>query len=853
MKVIEKLSSEERANLSPLELRKRAKAFAMGQIDVQKKAFQRWGVLGEWEKPYLTLNPEYEAQQIGVFATMVKKGLIYRDFKPVYWSPSSRTALAEAELEYRNDHVSPSVYVLFELKELPNLHRDLFKAFSSGAQSGKPIYASIWTTTPWTLPANLAICVGDNISYALVEDESTGTQFLVASALVQSLAATCSKTFKTIVDNIPGSALVGARALHPLDTTRQSVILSGAHVTVESGTGLVHTAPGHGQDDFAVCKLNGIQPLCPVNDSGHFTAEAGPRFEGKFILKEGNDAVIQALSEVPNALLHRHNYTHKYPYDWRTKKPVIIRATRQWFADLRHISQASVASLANVNVVPRTGLKRLESMLGTRSDWCISRQRSWGVPIPVLYDEATDEALLTEDSIAHIQSLMSTHGSDCWWSMSAEELLAPEYRNDGKKYRKGNDTMDVWFDSGSSWSGVLKERGLPFPADVYLEGSDQHRGWFQSSLLTAVSVHGEAPYKTLVTHGFVLDEKMQKMSKSLGNTIEPTYVIDGGKDKQKAPAYGVDVMRLWVASTDYTDDVVISDALMASTFNSLRKLRNTARFMLGVLNDFAPSMRVSDDQLRPLDRYMLHKLSEFVVKVTEGYESFSYYAVVHDVNHFVNTDLSAFYLNILKDRLYSPLPDSTSRRAAQTTVSYILDAFAKVIAPIAVHTSEDIFQHIPWRNSGEFTNNAINSIFCEGWPAMQAHWKSAEVAANWDQILEVRSYTYRLIETLRSSTGVNTSTEIDVDIYAGPDHPIRSLSKEDLEELLISAECRLLPLSEAPATASAPEDLVGAEFKVALNRAKNHKCSRCWRHVAEKADSICASCSHVIENTVKAL
>ena len=583
MKVIEKLSNADRAALTPLELRKQAKAFAMGQIEVQKKEFRRWGVLGEWDKPYLTLNPEYEAQQIGVFANMVKKGLIYRDFKPVYWSPSSRTALAEAELEYRNDHVSPSVYVLFELKELPNLHPDLFGIFSHGAQNGKPIYASIWTTTPWTLPANLAICVGDNISYALVEDETAGTRFIVAAALIEALAATSSKKLKIIVDDIPGSALVGARAQHPLDSSRLSVILSGAHVTTESGTGLVHTAPGHGQDDFAVCKLHGIQPLCPVNDSGHFTAEAGPRFEGKFILKEGNDAVIQALSEVPNALFHSHKYTHKYPYDWRTKKPVIIRATRQWFADLRYISQGSVAALSNVNVVPRSGLKRLESMLGTRSDWCISRQRSWGVPIPVLYDDSTDEALLTEESIAHIQNLMSMHGSDCWWSMSAEELLAPEYRNDGKVYRKGNDTMDVWFDSGSSWAGVLKERGLPIPADVYLEGSDQHRGWFQSSLLTSVAVHGEAPYKTLVTHGFLLDEKLQKMSKSLGNVIEPAYVIEGGKDKQKAPAYGVDVMRLWVASTDYTDDVIVSDALMAATFNNLRKLRNTARFMLGVL------------------------------------------------------------------------------------------------------------------------------------------------------------------------------------------------------------------------------------------------------------------------------
>lgn len=849
MKVLEKMSTQERTNLNPLELRKRAKAYAQSQIEIQKKEFMRWGVLGEWDNPYLTMSPEYEARQVAVFADMVKKGLIYRDFKPVYWSPSSRTALAEAELEYRSDHVSPSVYVLFEVKELPSLHQPLFQHFSSG----KPIYAAIWTTTPWTLPANLAISVGDSIQYALVEDESTKTQFLTASALIEELAATCGKKLSVVIDNIAGSTLVGARATHPLDSKRQSVVISGPHVTTESGTGLVHTAPGHGQDDFAVCKLHGIRPLCPVDDAGHFTAEAGERFQGKYVLTEGNTAVIDALKETPGALLHQHTYVHKYPYDWRTKKPVIIRATRQWFADLRNISQSSVASLASVNVVPPSGLKRLESMLGNRQDWCISRQRSWGVPIPVLYDEATDEPLLTEDSIAHIRSLMSAHGSDCWWSMSAEELLAPEYRNDGKKYRKGNDTMDVWFDSGSSWSGVLKQRGLPYPADVYLEGSDQHRGWFQSSLLTSVAVHGEAPYKTLVTHGFVLDDKMQKMSKSLGNVIEPSYIIDGGKDKQKSPAYGVDVMRYWVASTNYTDDAVISDSLMAASFNNVRKLRNTARFMLGNLFDFDPAKTaVSDDQLRPLDRYMLHRLSAFVSRVTESYEAFAYYAVVHEVQHFANTELSAFYLNVLKDRLYSPLPNNVDRRAAQTTIAHILDAFARILAPIAVHTSEDIFQHIPWRRASPVTAK-INSIFCEGWPVVPVHWQDANIEKAWSGILEIRTHAYRLIEQMRSSQGVSTSSEIDVTIYASEDHPIRTLGTQDLEELLISAHAAILPLEQAPASASAPDTLEGPAFKVSTSRSAKHKCTRCWRHVAPQPETVCHRCEQVLAGTVAEL
>jgi isoleucyl-tRNA synthetase len=849
MKVLEKLPSEVRSTISPLDLRKQAKTYALSQIEIQKKEFKRWGVLGDWENPYLTMSAEYEAEQISVFADMVKKGLIYRDFKPVYWSPSSRTALAEAELEYRSDHVSPSVYVLFEVNELPKLFEPLFSFFSSNLQTSKKLHLSIWTTTPWTLPANLAICVGENIEYSIVADESTEQHFIIASTLIDSLSSLTGKSFKTILSGFTGASLVGARAIHPLDSTRQSVILSGNHVTTESGTGLVHTAPGHGQDDFAVCKLHGIPPLCPVDDTGHFTAEAGERFFGKFVLKEGNDAVISALKAIPGALLFQQNYAHKYPYDWRTKKPVIVRATRQWFCDLRMISQSSVTALASVNVVPPSGLKRLESMLGTRQDWCISRQRSWGVPIPVLYDEATDEALLTEESITHIRGLMGTHGSDCWWSLSVEDLLAPEYRNDGRKYRKGNDTMDVWFDSGSSWAGVLQARGLPVPADVYLEGSDQHRGWFQSSLLTSVAVHAEAPYKTLVTHGFLLDEKQQKMSKSLGNVIEPSYVIDGGKDKQKAPAYGVDVMRLWVASTDYTDDVIISDSVLASTFNANKKIRNTARFMLGVLNDFSPPQHeLPYELLRPLDKYMLHVLSNFVANIAAAYESYSFYSVVREVNHFANTDLSAFYLSILKDRLYSPAPNNPDRRAAQTTVSHILDAFARVLAPILVHTSEDIFQHIPWKRLQ--AHNPINSIYFEGWPAIPLKWRDPILEKNWESILAVRTHAYRLIELLRSSGEVNLSSEIDIDIFAAEDHPIKALSIADLEELFICGKVSIHSLQSAPATASTPDDIVAIGqnmFSISANKAKLHKCPRCWRHVAEKTDKLCNRCDSVLK------
>jgi isoleucyl-tRNA synthetase len=879
MKVLEKMSAEQRASQTPLELRRQAKAYALGQIETQKKEFMRWGVLGEWDNPYLTMQPEYEAKQISVFANMVKKGLIYRDFKPVYWSPSSKTALAEAELEYRSDHVSPSVYVLFELKELPKLNEQLFNFFAAHQSTPKKVHVSIWTTTPWTLPANLAICVGESIAYSLVVDEASDRHFIIATALVESLASVTGTKLTTVLEGISGASLVGARAVHPLDATRTSVVLAGNHVTIESGTGLVHTAPGHGQDDFAVCKLHGIPPLCPVDDSGHFTAEAGERFAGKYVLKEGNDAVIAALQAVPGALFFRQNYIHKYPYDWRTKKPVIVRATRQWFADLRLISESSVSALTSVNVVPPSGLKRLESMLGTRQDWCISRQRSWGVPIPVLYDEATDEPLLTEESIEHIRNLINLHGSDCWWSMTVDELLAREYRNDGRKYRKGSDTMDVWFDSGSSWAGVLEARRLPVPADLYVEGSDQHRGWFQSSLLTCVAVHAEAPYKTLVTHGFLLDEKQQKMSKSLGNVIEPSYVIEGGKNKQRSPAYGVDVMRLWVASTDYTDDVIISDGVLAATFNSAKKIRNTARFLLGVLNDFSPLHHsVPYENLRALDQYMLHRLAIFVNNVNAAYNTYAFYSVIREVNHFVNTELSAFYLTILKDRLYSPSPNHPARRAAQTTAAHILDALAKVLAPILVHTSEDIFQHLPWRRlktSPSSTSssssssssssaspppsppldpaapvtpavpvapaNPINSIFFEGWPDIPA-WNKPSIANAWNLILEIRTHAYRLIEHLRSAQGVSTSSEIDIHIYTTQTHPIRSIPISELEELFICAHVFIHPIESAPESASSPDTHSGEPFSLHLEKSHKHKCPRCWRYVAESADQVCAPC-----------
>ncbi|NEQ09673.1 MAG: isoleucine--tRNA ligase, partial [Moorea sp. SIO4E2] len=720
LKVLQAMKLEERQQLTPIKLRRKAKKFALKTVEQQSKGFQRYGVWGDWENPYLTLNPQYEAAQIGVFGQMVLKGYIYRGLKPVHWSPSSKTALAEAELEYPEGHTSPSIYAAFPMTKAAPGIKEILDPFLPN------LGVAIWTTTPWTIPGNLAVAVNPELTYAVVEGapETNQSQFLlVAADLVERLSATL-ETPLTVKTTVKGEALENCTYQHPLFERESKIVIGGDYITTESGTGLVHTAPGHGQEDYGVGQRYGLPILSPVDADGKFTAEAG-KFAGLNVLKDANPAIIEALNTA-GSLLKEVPYVHKYPYDWRTKKPTIFRATEQWFASVEGFRDEAINAIASVKWIPAQGQNRITPMVADRSDWCISRQRSWGVPIPVFYDEETNEPLLNEETIAYVQGIIAEKGSDAWWELSVEELLPESYRNNGKTYRKGNDTMDVWFDSGSSWAAVAERREeLRYPVDIYLEGSDQHRGWFQSSLLTSVASNGYAPYKTVLTHGFVLDDQGRKMSKSLGNILEPAIIIEGGKNHKKEPPYGADVLRLWVSSVDYSSDVPISQSILKQLADVYRKIRNTARFLLGNLNDFDPAKhRVPVQELPELDRYMLHRITEVFEDVTDAFESYQFFRFFQSVQNFCVIDLSNFYLDIAKDRLYISAPNSPRRRSCQTVLQIALENLAKAIAPVLCHMAEDIWQYLPYQKSHE-------SVFESGWVKLEEQWKNPELAASW--------------------------------------------------------------------------------------------------------------------------
>ncbi|MEB3173922.1 MAG: isoleucine--tRNA ligase, partial [Cyanobacteriota bacterium] len=677
LKVLQNLKAEERRELTPLTLRRKARDFALKAKDEQLVAFQRYGVWGDWSHPYLTLAPEYEAAQIGVFGAMALKGYIYRGLKPVHWSPSSRTALAEAELEYPEGHVSQSVYAGFTVTQASEKLKAALAPFLGN------LGVAIWTTTPWTLPGNLAVAVNPELTYTVVDaDPAPGAHryLIVAAALVETLSSVLGTTL-TPLASFTGTDLEGTLYRHPLFERESAVVIGGDYVTTESGTGLVHTAPGHGQEDFIVGQRYGLPILSPVDEAGNFTAEAG-QFAGLNVLKDANDAIIAALQQA-GALLKEEAYGHKYPYDWRTKKPTIFRATEQWFASVAGFRESALAAIKTVRWIPAQGENRIIPMVALRSDWCISRQRAWGVPIPVFYDEETGEPLLNEETLTFIQNLIAEKGSDVWWELPVRELLPPSYRNNGRTYRKGEDTMDVWFDSGSSWAAVANQRReLKYPADMYLEGSDQHRGWFQSSLLTSVAVHNQAPYRTVLTHGFVLDEQGRKMSKSLGNVVDPYQIINGGKNQKQEPAYGADVLRLWAASVDYANDVPIGQGMLKQLTDVRNKIRNTARFLLGNLHDFDPAQdAVTYSELPELDRYLLHRLQEVFSEVEAAYESFQFFKFFQLVQNFCVVDLSNFYLDIAKDRLYISAPNAPRRRGCQTVLQIALETLTKAIAP----------------------------------------------------------------------------------------------------------------------------------------------------------------------------
>jgi isoleucyl-tRNA synthetase len=848
LKVLQSLKSSEREGLNPLSLRQKARDFAIKTQQEQAEGFKRFGVWGDWEHPYMTLTPDYEAAQIGVFGQMFFKGYIYRGLKPVHWSPSSRTALAEAELEYPEGHVSRSVYAAFPIVKLGENAQTLQEFLPN-------LGVAIWTTTPWTLPGNLAVALNPELTYAIAETDSKicGYSYLiVALDLVEKLSATF-ETKLTVKTTILGKDLEHTRYRHPLFDRESEIVIGGDYVTTESGTGLVHTAPGHGQEDYIVGQRYHLPILSPVDDAGNFTAEAG-QFAGLNVLKDANEAIITALQEA-GSLLKEEAYQHKYPYDWRTKKPTIFRATEQWFASVEGFREQALAAIETVKWIPEQGKNRITPMVSDRSDWCISRQRSWGVPIPVFYDEVTNEPLLTEETITHIQAIFAEKGSDAWWELSVDELLPVSYHNNGHTYRKGEDTMDVWFDSGSSWAAVAQLRpDLKYPVDMYLEGSDQHRGWFQSSLLTSVAVNEIAPYKTVLTHGFVLDEKGHKMSKSVGNVVDPNQIINGGKNQQQEPAYGADVLRLWVSSVDYNADVPIGQTILKQLMDARNKIRNTARFLLGNLHDFNPETdAVAYDDLPELDRYMLHRITEVFEEVTDAYESFQFFKFFQTVQNFCVVDLSNFYLDIAKDRLYISSANSLRRRSCQTVLQIALENLTKAIAPVLSHLAEDIWQFLPYKTPYE-------SVFQAGWLTLNSQWNQPKLAKKWKELLKLRSTINKLIESERGRSDqiLGSSLEASLLIYVSnlefyqqlqelnPPNSFQGNRVDELRYLFLVSKVEVfdsksdfLNAAPDPERRQQLEDAFDysespADKIFSLDRAdKNngwHKCDRCWNY-----------------------
>lgn len=811
---------------SPLEVRQACKEFALENLKGQKENFYRLGLMGNWETEYLTLNPEYEAAQLRVFAEMVDKGYIYKGLKPVYWSIAARTALAEAEVEYK-DHTSHSIYVKMplpkaEYEKLPTRIQEYVR--------NKNVYFVIWTTTPWTLPANLAISLNPDFDYSFIETDSSEV-LIVAQKLQQSFSETTGQSvlnhaIPVDMNPVKGHELENLKCKHPF-YERDSLIILGHHVTSEAGTGCVHTAPGHGMDDYVVGQKYHLDILSPVDEAGVFTAEA-PMFEGIYYEK-ANPIVIELLKE-KNLLLHHSTFVHSYPHCWRTKTPVIYRATKQWFASLDGFREDALKAVKNTKWIPASGEERIGNMIAERSDWCISRQRVWGVPIPAFYCNDTGDALLRKDLILHVADLVEKEGSNIWWEKSAKELLPDDFtyeKSSTQEFSKETDIMDVWFDSGTSHTAVLKQyQELSYPADLYLEGSDQHRGWFQSSLLTAIATDNTAPYKTVLTHGFTLDGDGKKMSKSLGNMVEPQKVIQ---------QYGVDVLRLWVASVDYTSDVKVSYDIFKQLSDVYRKIRNTVRFLESNLYDFDPKQDgLALENLSELDRYTLHKLQDVVSQVHESFDSYAFYRFYQIVQNFCVIDLSNIYFAIAKDILYIEAPKSHLRRSVQTVLWEVLKALIGMIAPVLSHMSEDAVQNLPENLKKELPESALLMDF----PTVNQSWKNPELAQIWDKVLELRDTLNLALEEARSKKLIGRSMEANVSVFHSDD-TLRAYLREHADlfrQVLIVAKLNIC--DSAPTEGQITRQQKDCAVSVSVSQ--GNKCERCW--IVE--DSVGTSTEH---------
>jgi len=805
-----------RKEMSMAEYRKKCEEYALSQVDKQREDFKRLGIAGEWDHPYVTLTPDYEAAEIRVFGKMAEKGYIYKGLKPIYWSPSSESSLAEAEVEYK-DVKSPSIFVAFKVKD----GKGILDADTSFI---------IWTTTPWTLPANQGISVNPAYTYVVVEE--AGKKYVVAKDLLNKVAEELDWLDPKVVKEVAGKDLEYMTAQHPF-YDRESLVILGDHVTLDAGTGLVHTSPGHGEDDYFAWKKYRNDIISPVDNRGVMTADA-PGFEGVFYDKV--NPMVTELLEKNGALLKLEFFTHSYPHDWRTKKPIIYRATPQWFASIDKFRQDILDEIEKVDWIIPWGKTRLYNMIRDRGDWVISRQRAWGVPLPIFYGE-DGEAIITPETTEHVAQLFAEFGSNVWFEREAKDLLPEGFTHPSSPnglFTKETDIMDVWFDSGSSHEAVLRQRdNLTFPADMYLEGSDQYRGWFNSSITTSVAINGVAPYKSVLSQGFTLDGEGRKMSKSLGNTIVPDKVI-----KQM----GADILRLWVSSVDYEADVRVSMDILNQVSEVYRKIRNTMRFLLANTTDFEPSEHtVAYDELRSVDKYMLVRLNDVIKTIREeGYEKYDFTQIYKTVVNFLTVDLSSFYLDFAKDVVYIQAEDSYERRCMQTVFYQAAVALTKLLTPIIPHTTEEIWTYL--KEEEAFVQLAEL-------PSYEEYPNQGELLDTWKAFMDFRDKVLKALEEARNEKVIGKSLEAKVTIY--PNEQVAAMLTAldaDLAQLLIvSPDSFSISKEAAPENTAAFDDVA-----ILVEKADGEVCDRC-RQVRttvgedEKLPTLCASCAHIVE------
>ncbi len=822
--------------LTPAELRAKCREFAHKNLKGQEAEFRRLGVWGDWENPYLTIKPEFEAEQVRVFGEMYKKGFIQKGQKPVYWCADCETALAEAEVEYQ-DIESDSIYVKFEFEKPEEVLKKAGLEYS-----GEKVYSVIWTTTPWTIPSNMAVCLHPAFDYGYYKKTGTDEIYIIATGLVSKFAADVEweDNDLELLGTVKGTDLELLNTKHPL-IERFSPIILGMHVTLEAGTGAVHTAPGHGLEDWEAGQKYNIATFSPFDSKGRWTDEV-PELKGVPYYK-GNSIVIEKLTEC-GALIKNTPISHSYPHCWRCKHPVMYRATPQWFVKVGDFKKETLDAIKGVTWIPAAGEKRISNMVENRTDWCISRQRAWGVPIPVFFCEDCGEAIVTDETIENVAKIFEEESSDAWVKYTAEELLPKGFicPKCGKNhFIKEKDIMDVWFDSGVTWKAVVEKRSDELghtPVDMYLEGSDQHRGWFQSSLLTCVATTGKAPYKSVLTHGFVFGEDGRKMSKSLGNYIRPDDIIKN---------YGADILRLWAASVDYRNDTKIGDNIIKQLSEIFKKTRNTARFLLGNLFDFDPEKDyVQYEELKAIDKFALHKLNKVIREVTVAFNNYEFYKYFQCLQNFAAVDLSAFYLDIVKDRLYTAGKKSLSRRACQTVMHEILQTLVRILVPVMPHQAEDIWQNTPQSQKDKM------SVLLTDWPKINAKWDNDTLDEEFSKLLKVREIVSKAIEPLRSSEDKIIGSSLEADVLINIEHntfideTLLKKYSDDLKDLFIVSHAYV---SSAPngEEFKSINDYTEDGVKVSVKKASGEKCQRCWKYRNLDSDGICKDCAEAIK------